>query len=485
MDTQEVDTNIIGEAEQMDIDGQQPSPQKWLKMIQLAIENNELEDLYQNTQNESRENGESTKTSKNQNNMTPSSTSTTTSGQDTNTSRFPHNSKIGHPTHGITTTCGKQNRRAGVTVEKDNVISVTQKSYSQVVTGSVSYAHTNDWEDIVKDRKRELRSNQDKEKFDEEKWDYDKIIEAFQNIEQLKELIQHKLTILLTAYPIPDAIRTKMEVMLTNYIDVNYTDKPPLPWDPRKIPEVKIKTPITQAKELTELPKLDQLENNCKIPGNMETIREMIKEVQPETEMTLLITKYEDIKRIVEILKIKFDTSYIPQNLLQLPELDKPEPTNSKDTATKTNIEMADDNAPIMGNHQLTKIKNLKPFECNPAEPLKIMTHNLEIEELAPDDLCTANYSVTGQKFRMIRNTLFMTRKLEIQKSKSESINFYINRRHNNFASNTTKMIDSVLSRHKTAVTYHNLVTPSERNYGRQHGKNNIKVKGLEKTGKN
>ncbi|CAG8810689.1 45442_t:CDS:1, partial [Gigaspora margarita] len=86
----------------------------------------------------------------------------------------------------------------------------------------------------------------------------------------------------------------------------------------------------------------------------------------------------------------------------------------------------------------------------------------LEIEELAPDNLCTANYSITGQKFRIIRNTLFMARKLEIQKSKSESINFYINRRYNNFASNTTKIIDSVLLKHKTAVTYHNLVTPSE-----------------------
>ncbi|CAG8558680.1 35960_t:CDS:2 [Gigaspora margarita] len=157
--------------------------------------------------------------------------------------------------------------------------------------------------------------------------------------------------------------------MLTNYIDVNYTDKPLLPWDSKKNPG---------ARE----PKPDQLENNRKIPDNMETIRKMIKEVQPKTEVTLLITKYEDIECTVEILKIKFDTSYILQNLLQLPELDKPEwnlPTNGKDTATKTNIEMANDNAPIMGNHQLTKIKNLKPFERNLAEPLKIMTHNVRV----------------------------------------------------------------------------------------------------------
>ncbi|CAG8818496.1 495_t:CDS:2, partial [Gigaspora margarita] len=95
--------------------------------------------------------------------------------------------------------------------------------------------------------------------------------------------------------------------------------------DPRKITEVKIKTPITQPKELTELPKPNQLENNHKISDNMETIREMIKEIQPETEVTLLITKYKDIECTVEILKIKFDTSYIPQSLLQLPELDTPE----------------------------------------------------------------------------------------------------------------------------------------------------------------
>ncbi|CAG8825920.1 7861_t:CDS:1, partial [Gigaspora rosea] len=34
--------------------------------------------------------------------------------------------------------------------------------------------------------------------------------------------------------------------------------------------------------------------------------------------------------------------------------------------------------------------------------------------------------------------------------------------RYNNFASNTMKIIDSILLRHKTLVTYHNLVTPTE-----------------------
>ncbi|CAG8724539.1 22898_t:CDS:2, partial [Gigaspora margarita] len=83
-------------------------------------------------------------------------------------------------------------------------------------------------------------------------------------------------------------------------------------------------------------PKPDQLENNRKILNNMKTIREIIKEVQPEMETT-----------------------------------------NGKDTAAKTNIKMADDNAPITGNYQLTKIENLKLFECNLAESLKTMTHNV------------------------------------------------------------------------------------------------------------
>ncbi|CAG8455035.1 23579_t:CDS:2 [Gigaspora rosea] len=84
----------------------------------------------------------------------------------------------------------------------------------------------------------------------------------------------------------------------------------------------------------------------------------------------------------------------------------------------------------------------------------------LEIKEVVPDDLCAADYSVTRLKFKMIRNILFTARKLKVQKSKSESIN--INRPYNNFASNTTKIIDSILLRHKTAVTYHNLVIPTE-----------------------
>ncbi|CAG8558663.1 35959_t:CDS:1, partial [Gigaspora margarita] len=46
--------------------------------------------------------------------------------------------------------------QSNATVEENNSISVTQKSYSQAVTGSVSYARANDWEDIVRDRKREL-----------------------------------------------------------------------------------------------------------------------------------------------------------------------------------------------------------------------------------------------------------------------------------------------------------------------------------------
>ncbi|CAG8661137.1 26967_t:CDS:2, partial [Gigaspora margarita] len=188
-----------------------------------------------------------------------------------------------------------------------------------------------------------------------------------------KEVAKQYIDEVQSSYTLP-------KVMPANYIDINYTEKPFLPWDPQKITEFKIKTLLTQLQELIALePRPDQLENNCKIPDNMETVREMIKEVQSEIKVMLPITKYEDIERTVEILKIKFNTSYIPQNLLQLPELDMPKwnlPITGKDTITTTNIEMTNEDITIMGSHQLTKIENIKPFEHNPSKPLKIITHN-------------------------------------------------------------------------------------------------------------
>ncbi|CAG8855675.1 10587_t:CDS:1, partial [Gigaspora margarita] len=54
---------------QMDIDGQQPSPQKHVKISQPATENSKVKDRSQNIQNKSREVGETSETPKNQNEM--------------------------------------------------------------------------------------------------------------------------------------------------------------------------------------------------------------------------------------------------------------------------------------------------------------------------------------------------------------------------------------------------------------------------------
>ncbi|CAG8821977.1 6032_t:CDS:2, partial [Gigaspora margarita] len=65
--------------------------------------------------------------------------------------------------------------------------------------------------------------------------------------------------------------------------------------------------------------------DNRRIPDNIDTIKAMIKKSQPEKEVELPITKYENIEQTIEILKTKFKFSNIPQHLVQLPELDIPE----------------------------------------------------------------------------------------------------------------------------------------------------------------
>ncbi|CAG8750476.1 23932_t:CDS:1, partial [Gigaspora rosea] len=41
--------------------------------------------------------------------------------------------------------------------------------------------------------------------------------------------------------------------MPPNFIEINYTNKPNLSWNPRQIKEVVVQVPITQTQELMEL----------------------------------------------------------------------------------------------------------------------------------------------------------------------------------------------------------------------------------------
>ncbi|CAG8493684.1 16441_t:CDS:2 [Gigaspora margarita] len=138
-------------------------------------------------------------------------------------------------------------------------------------------------------------------------------------------------------------------VIPTNHVEVNYTDKLLLPEDPKKIRGANIKILITNSKDLIEvvqhlhplyhfiripenwlkLPPRETNSNNTnknrRIPDNIDTIKAMIKESQPEKEVDLPITKCENIEQTIEILKTKFEFSHIPQLLVQLLELDIPE----------------------------------------------------------------------------------------------------------------------------------------------------------------
>ncbi|CAG8757114.1 38355_t:CDS:1, partial [Gigaspora margarita] len=69
----------------------------------------------------------------------------------------------------------------------------------------------------------------------------------------------------------------------------------------------------------------NNINENMRIPNNIDTIKEIIKESQPKKEIDLPITKYENIEQTIEILKTKFEFSYIFQYLVQLLELDIPE----------------------------------------------------------------------------------------------------------------------------------------------------------------
>ncbi|CAG8753384.1 28189_t:CDS:2 [Gigaspora margarita] len=183
---------------------------KIVKNALSATQNNELEDLCQNTQNESREGGKSTETPKNQTDMTSSSTGTTTSGQEY-IKFLPDNPYIVQ-THQDSHTIPKSDTQLMVSpqhvankIEEPGLLS--KEDFFGITVVLVFHEEDQQKLDICKTQSNAtVEEDNDKEKFDEEKWDYDKIIEAFQNIEQLKKLIQHKLTTLPIAYPIPDAI---------------------------------------------------------------------------------------------------------------------------------------------------------------------------------------------------------------------------------------------------------------------------------------
>ncbi|CAG8837146.1 26090_t:CDS:2, partial [Gigaspora margarita] len=113
-------------------------------------------------------------------------------------------------------------------------------------------------DDAPEKGKQRSYTSEIKKEFDENKWDYDKILEALQND---KETAKNYIMKIQEKYII-------LKVMPTDHIEVNYTDKPLLPGDPKKIRKTNNNT----------------INKNKRIPDNIDTIKAMIKESQPGKE---------------------------------------------------------------------------------------------------------------------------------------------------------------------------------------------------------
>src|SRR5205814_8519502 len=77
-----------------------------------------------------------------------------------------------------------------------------------------------------------------------------------------------------------------------------------------------------------------------------------------------------------------------------------------------------------------------------------ILTENLATTEVSSTFLLT---------LKQTQKTIYQARKLENNIAYTQKINDHILNRQNNFSTNTTKMIDSVLQRHIDPVIIHNI----------------------------
>ncbi|CAG8842619.1 7688_t:CDS:2, partial [Gigaspora margarita] len=89
------------------------------------------------------------------------------------------------------------------------------------------------------------------------------------------------------------------------------------------------------------------------------------------------------------------------------------------------------------------------------------MLSDLEYQTIDVQDMYTNKFNTIFGELKQVQQTLLKARTLENCKNKRDIINRYIIKKYNNFANNTTRIIDSILERHTDAVAYNNIRTPS------------------------
>ena len=93
-------------------------------------------------------------------------------------------------------------------------------------------------------------------------------------------------------------------------------------------------------------------------------------------------------------------------------------------------------------------------------EKIKALTQSTN-HNFSPQDFETHLFPTTKSQLVQLRTTLFKARNIENNNQKRETIQNFIDQRYTNFQENTTKMIDSILHRNRTPVTFYNIITPT------------------------
>ena len=70
------------------------------------------------------------------------------------------------------------------------------------------------------------------------------------------------------------------------------------------------------------------------------------------------------------------------------------------------------------------------------------------------------NYSIAIQNFEIYRKSLYIARRIKNNNTWRDKIQGYIQNRYNNFKSNTTKMIDSIINRYTQLVDFNQIILP-------------------------
>jgi hypothetical protein len=138
------------------------------------------------------------------------------------------------------------------------------------------------------------------------------------------------------------------EPLPVEYTEINFTNKPELPWDFRKIKQIKLNIPITSPKELVStarnlrkfyffrtipqtwirIPKKEQRQftnSKPKLPSDLQSLKESIKNTLPDLSIDLPITDYDKVIATVDLLRENFDFQTTPPYLFELYDQPKPE----------------------------------------------------------------------------------------------------------------------------------------------------------------